>query len=210
MVSLVWPPMRSAATPVRMPLRAAYTAAAEPAGPPPTISTSNGAFSLSLAASRAVECVSSLATTSSIVMRPEPNTLPPWNTIGTAITWRASTSGWKAPPSITVVLMRGLRMASRLRACTTSGQLWQLSDMYTSKLKSWSRDLICSMTSASTLGGCPPIHSKASTSDVNSCPNGKPAKRKRASVSPARCRLNDGRRLSLPSKRRLILSLRNA
>ena len=39
-VSMVWPPKRSATMPVRMPLRAAYTAAVAPAGPPPMISTS--------------------------------------------------------------------------------------------------------------------------------------------------------------------------
>ncbi len=48
MVSSTWPPKRSAATPVRMPLRAAYTAAAAPAGPPPTISTSNGVLGVEL------------------------------------------------------------------------------------------------------------------------------------------------------------------
>ncbi|OQC03679.1 MAG: hypothetical protein BWX79_02603 [Alphaproteobacteria bacterium ADurb.Bin100] len=49
--------------------------------------------------------------------------------MGTAMISRALTSSWKAPPSITVVLTFGLKMAMRLSACTTSGQLWQLRDM---------------------------------------------------------------------------------
>jgi hypothetical protein len=69
-VSITWPPKRSLRTPVRMPLRAAYTAAAAPAGPPPTTSTSKGACSANLAASRAAAPVSSLAMTSSMLMRP--------------------------------------------------------------------------------------------------------------------------------------------
>ena len=47
----------------------------------------------------------------------------------------------------------------------------------------------------------------ASTSEVNSWPSGNPAKRKLV-AEPARCRLNDGLRASVPSVRRLILSLR--
>jgi hypothetical protein len=62
-------------------------------------------------------------------MRPEPNTVPFRKTMGTAMISRALTSSWKAPPSITVVLTFGLKMAMRLSACTTSGQLWQLRDM---------------------------------------------------------------------------------
>ena len=65
----------------------------------------------------------------SIDMRPESNICPPWNTIGTAMTWRCSTSCRNAPPSITVVRMFGLRMAISDSAWTTSGQLWQSSDM---------------------------------------------------------------------------------
>ena len=128
-VSLTCPPMRSVAMPVRMPLRAAYTAAAAPAGPPPTISTSNASLAASLPASRAAAPVSSFATISSSSMRPEPKISPAWNTIGTAMTWRDSTSAGKAPPSITVVRMRGFRIAIRPSACTTSGQLWQVRDM---------------------------------------------------------------------------------
>jgi len=49
--------------------------------------------------------------------------------MGTAMISRSSTSAWKAPPSMTVVLILGLRMAMSESACTTSGQLWQLRDM---------------------------------------------------------------------------------
>ncbi|MNT69437.1 hypothetical protein D3C72_2077570 [compost metagenome] len=90
------------------------------------MSTSYGALALSLAASRAAAPVSSLATISSIVMRPEPKTWPFKNTMGTAMISRSVTSCWKAPPSITVVLTLGLTMAMSDSACTTSGQLWQV------------------------------------------------------------------------------------
>lgn len=46
-----------------------------------------------------------------MLMRPEPNTLPFMNTMGTAMISRSVTSFWKAPPSITVVLTLGLRIA---------------------------------------------------------------------------------------------------
>ncbi len=46
--------------------------------------------------------------------------------MGTAITWRRSTSAWNRPPSITVTCTAGLRIAISDSACTTSGQLWQL------------------------------------------------------------------------------------
>ena len=58
-------------------------------------------------------------------MRPEPNTVPFRKTVGTAMISRALTSSWKAPPSMTVVLILGLLMAISESACTTSGQLWQ-------------------------------------------------------------------------------------
>ena len=206
-VSLVWPPKRSAAMPVRMPLRAAYTAAAAPAGPPPTMSTSYGALALSLAASLASELVSSLATISSTVMRPEANTWPLRKTMGTAMISRRSTSSWKAPPSMTVVLTFGFRMAMSDSACTTSGQLWQLRDMKTSKWKSPSRPRMLSSVSAVSLGGWPPVQSKASTSEVNSWPSGRPAKRSEVSA-PVRCSENEGLRASWPSVFRVILSAR--
>ena len=46
--------------------------------------------------------------------------------MGTAMISRALTSSWNAPPSMTVVLTLGLRMAMSDNACTTSGQLWQV------------------------------------------------------------------------------------
>ena len=49
--------------------------------------------------------------------------------MGTAITWRCATSSWYSAPSITTVWMRGFTIAIRDAACTTSGQLWQDSDM---------------------------------------------------------------------------------
>ncbi len=139
-------------------------------------------------------------------MRPESNISPPWNTIGTAITWRCSTSCWNAPPSITVVLIFGLTMAISASACTTSGQLWQVSDMYTSKANSPSTALMPSITSCATFGGWPPVHSRVSTSDSNSWPSGRPAKRT-PWLSPSRAITNDGRRASLPVVSRLILPL---
>ena len=128
-VSSVWPPKRSATMPVRMPLRAAYTAAAAPAGPPPTISTSYGSRAASRCASRAAAPVSIFARISPSSMRPEPNGAPFRYSIGTAITWRASTSSRNSPPSIATWRMRGLSTAIRFSACTTSGQLWHDSDM---------------------------------------------------------------------------------
>ena len=62
-------------------------------------------------------------------MRPEWNISPFKNTIGTAMIWRASTSAWNSPPSIATWRMRGFSTAIRFSACTTSGQLWQVSDM---------------------------------------------------------------------------------
>ena len=46
--------------------------------------------------------------------------------MGTAMISRSVTSCWKAPPSMTVVLIFGLTTAMSDRACTTSGQLWQV------------------------------------------------------------------------------------
>src|SRR5690606_41871897 len=45
------------------------------------------------------------------------------------------------------------------------------------------------------------------SSDLNSWPKGKPAKRRLLSL-PWRCRVNEGLRASLPSSRKVILSLR--
>ena len=124
------PGRRSAreAMPVRMPLRAAYTAAAAPAGPPPTISTSNGASPQSSAASRFAAPVSTLARISSRLMRPWPKCVPLRKTVGTAMTSRSCTSSWNSAPSIMVARMRGFWIAIRFSACTTSGQLWQVSE----------------------------------------------------------------------------------
>ena len=127
-VSSTWPPKRSATTPVRMPLRAAYTAAVAPAGPPPTTSTSNGSLASIFAASRSALPASSLATICSRLIRPESNSSPLTNTVGTAITWRASTSAWNSAPSMAVCLIRGLSTLIRFSACTTSGQFWQVSE----------------------------------------------------------------------------------
>ena len=63
--------------------------------------------------------------------------------------------------------------------------------MKVSKRNSPSRRRTCSTTAASAFGGCPPTCSSASTSELNSCPSGSPAKRTRASC-PARRRAKDG------------------
>ncbi len=76
-------------------------------------------------ASRSTAPVSSWATICSRVIRPWSKTSPFSRTVGTAITWRVSTSSGKTAPSMAVWVMRGFRTAIRLRACTTSGQFWQ-------------------------------------------------------------------------------------
>ena len=48
--------------------------------------------------------------------------------LGTDITCRASTSAWKALPSIAVCSMAGFSTAIRFSAWTTSGQFWQDSE----------------------------------------------------------------------------------
>ena len=111
-----------------MPLRAAYTAAEAPAGPPPTTSTSNGSLASMAAAARSAPPVSSLPTICSSVMRPWSNGSPLRNTAGTAMTWRASTSSWNSAPSMATCVIRGLTTLMRLSACTTSGQFWQVSE----------------------------------------------------------------------------------
>jgi hypothetical protein len=93
------------------------------------ISTSYGALSDSLAASRAAAPVSTLARISSMPMRPWPNGWPLRKTEGTAMILRAATSSWNKAPSMVTARMRGFSAAITLTACTTSGQLWQLSDM---------------------------------------------------------------------------------
>ena len=105
--------------------------------------------------------------------------------------------------------MRGFSTAIRFSACTTSGQLWQVKDIQVSNTRSASSDWICSITSASTLGGWPPACSSASTSEVNSWPIGTAAKRTPMST-PTRVIWNEGRRASWPSKRTLTLSLSGA
>ena len=62
-------------------------------------------------------------------MRPLPNIWPFTKTVGTAMIWRASTSDLNSPPSMATWRTRGFSTAIRLSACTTSGQLWQVSDM---------------------------------------------------------------------------------
>ena len=104
-------------------------AAAAPPGPPPTTSTSNGSLASSFAASRAAAPLSSFARISSSVMRPWPKAAPFRYTVGTAMILRASTSSWNSAPSIITLSMPGLSTAIRLSACTTSGQLWQESEM---------------------------------------------------------------------------------
>ena len=103
-------------------------AADAPAGPPPTTSTSNGSLASICSARRASAPVSSLATICSRVMRPWSNTSPSRNTVGTAMTWRSSTSSWNRAPSIATWVMFGFSTLMRLRACTTSGQFWQESE----------------------------------------------------------------------------------
>ena len=75
-----------------------------------------------------------------------------------------------------VDLIFGLIAAIMFKACTTSGQFWQLNDMKVSKFISPSRLAICSITSASNFIGWPPLCNSANTNEVNSCPIGKPAK----------------------------------
>ena len=52
-----------------------------------------------------------------------------------------------------VARTRGFSTAIRFSACTTSGQFWQDSEMYTSNARSASSALICSITAASAFGG---------------------------------------------------------
>ena len=93
------------------------------------MSTSNTSFCASLAASRAAAPVSILARISPISMRPEPKGWPLRKMVGTAMILRSATSASNRPPSIATWRMRGFSTAIRLSACTTSGQLWQVSDM---------------------------------------------------------------------------------
>jgi hypothetical protein len=51
--------------------------------------------------------VSTLATISSMVMRPWPKASPFSNTVGTAMIWRALTSSWNSAPSIITLSMPG-------------------------------------------------------------------------------------------------------
>jgi hypothetical protein len=67
-------------------------------------------------------------------------------------------------------------MAIRFSACTTSGQLWQDSAHVDLEAEVAVQRRICSITSGSTLGGWPPVHSSASTSEVNSWPSGRTGK----------------------------------
>jgi hypothetical protein len=122
---MVWPPKRSATTPVRMPLRAAYTAAAAPAGPPPTISTSYGALALSLAASRAAAPVSSLARISPSVHAAGTEG-PVQEDAGHGHDLACSTSSWNSAAVDGHGLHTRVQHGHQVSACTTSGQLWQV------------------------------------------------------------------------------------
>ena len=104
-------------------------AAAAPAGPPPTTSTSNASLAESFFASRSAAPVSILARISPSSMRPLANISPFRNTQGTPMIWRDSTSAWNIEPSMVVWRIFGFSAAIRLIACTTSGQLWQVRDM---------------------------------------------------------------------------------
>jgi hypothetical protein len=64
-----------------------------------------------------------------MVMRPWPKGWPFRKTLGTAMIWRALTSSWNSAPSIITLSTPGFSTAIRLSACTTSGQLWQDSEM---------------------------------------------------------------------------------
>jgi hypothetical protein len=79
-----------------MPLRAAYTAAAAPAGPPPTISTSNGVLGAEFGGVTGGGAGVELGHDFLQLMRPEPNTAPFRNTMGTAMIWRSVTSSWNS------------------------------------------------------------------------------------------------------------------
>ncbi len=61
-------------------------------------------------------------------MRPWSKVSPFRNTLGTDITSRASTSSWNRAPSMASWEMRGLRIAIRFSAWTTSGQFWHDSE----------------------------------------------------------------------------------
>jgi len=99
-------------------------AAAAPAGPPPTTSTSKASLPLIFSASRAAAPVSSLLRICSTVMRPWPNGSPFSRMVGTAMTWRCSTSSLNSAPSMATWLMAGFRAAMVFSAWTTSGQFW--------------------------------------------------------------------------------------
>ena len=60
---------------------------------------------------------------------------------------RSFTTFWNIAPSIMVLVTPGLSTAIRLRACTTSGQLWQDSEMKVSKRKLPGMARICSSIS---------------------------------------------------------------
>jgi len=64
-----------------------------------------------------------------MVIRPEPHSSPSRKIVGTDCTPLAATSSRKVDPSTAVCLMLGLSTLMALRACTTVGQLTQLSDM---------------------------------------------------------------------------------
>mgnify|MGYP006198373955 CR=1 FL=1 len=114
-------------------LAAATAAAFMPAGPPPTTSTSNGAFAAIFSAARATAPVSSLATICARSIRPDPNGWPLRNTVGTAMIWRRSTSSLNSAPSMATWVIAGLSAAMMFSACTTSGQFWQVSEKNVSK-----------------------------------------------------------------------------
>ena len=209
-VSSVWPPKRSATMPVRMPLRAAYTAAAAPAGPPPTISTSKalpwrqlggvarGGAGVDLGqdlgqlhAARAEE----LAVQED---RRHGHDLARFD-LGLE---QAAVDGHVADAR--VQHRHQVQRLHHVRA-VVAGQATCRSRRRSRRRSAW----ICSITSASTLGGWPPACSSASTSEVNSWPIGMAAKRTPMSA-PARLIENEGRRASLAVEAHAILSLSGA
>ena len=96
---------------------------------------------------------------------------------GTASTPRLDLALDRAP-SIAAWRMLGLMSADQVSDCTTSGQSWQVSEKYILKIMFAGQRLdLVDHRLPPPWAGCPPAHSRASTSEVNSCPSGRPAKR---------------------------------
>ena len=174
-------------------------AADAPAGPPPTISTSKASLPESLAASRRRAGID-LGEGSP----PAACALAKGLAVGDHRRHRHDLefidAVLKIAPSIMVWLILGLSTAIRLSACTTSGSCGRTARCrFEVDFGSERANLLDHRPS--TLGGWPPVWSRASTSEVNSCPIGMPAKLIRA-VSPGRPTLKEGRSSALlPSVR---------